>query len=310
MSVNYSVLYVEVFHNLFPLISLSLTTGMNTIKTPLGVVGLVVVTGILIYIFFVTGWVQSIGTTLKQVTTASSTTYQADSTHSTSTPQYIEIMDGCSPYFVGTCVNMREGAGASYPVHTRLRTGVVLKVGGVVNVNGQDWYKIAFAAKLVHPERITTDLYVASGDYLRLFSDDGDEYATPGVRATSTTKRIVVDASEQMLYAYDGDVLFMKEPISTGLEFTPTPRGTFTIFKKTPARYMQGPIPGGSDQSYDLPGVPWDLYFTTGGAVIHGAYWHDHFGKPWSHGCVNLSPENAKKLYYWADIGMSVTVQN
>jgi lipoprotein-anchoring transpeptidase ErfK/SrfK len=119
----------------------------------------------------------------------------------------------------------------------------------------------------------------------------------------------VVDVSEEMLYAYDGDTLFMKEAISTGLEFTPTPLGTFEVFKKTPSRYMQGPIPGVSDQVYDLPGVPWNLYFTDGGAVIHGAYWHNNFGKPWSHGCVNLPPQKAKELYKWAVVGTTITVQ-
>jgi lipoprotein-anchoring transpeptidase ErfK/SrfK len=65
-----------------------------------------------------------------------------------------------------------------------------------------------------------------------------------------------------------------------------------------------------SDEYYDLPGVPWDLYFTVDGAVIHGAYWHEEFGQRWSHGCVNLPPDQAEKLYKWADIGMSVLVQN
>ena len=101
----------------------------------------------------------------------------------------------------------------------------------------------------------------------------------------------------------------MQAPISTGLNLTPTPLGTFTVYAMTPSRYMQGPIPGISDQVYDLPGVPWNLYFTQDGAVIHGAYWHNHFGEPWSHGCVNLSPENAKKLYYWAELGVKVTVK-
>ena len=66
---------------------------------------------------------------------------------------------------------------------------------------------------------------------------------------------------------------------------------------------MQGPIPGLSDQYYDLPGVPWNLYFTEYGAVIHGAYWHDNFGQPSSHGCVNLPIDEARKLYLWADVG-------
>lgn len=113
-----------------------------------------------------------------------------------------------------------------------------------------------------------------------------------------------------MLYAYDGDKLFMEEKISTGLELTPTPRGFFTIYRKSPTRYMQGPVPGITDQEYDVPGVPWDMYFTEQGGAIHGAYWHDHFGEPWSHGCVNLPPEKAKELYEWAPIGTSVYVHD
>ena len=82
------------------------------------------------------------------------------------------------------------------------------------------------------------------------------------------------------------------------------------IFKKTPSRYMQGPLPGITDQYYDLPGVPWNLYFTSGGAVIHGAYWHDKFGQPWSHGCVNVPLAEAQKLYKWVDLGTQVIVRN
>jgi lipoprotein-anchoring transpeptidase ErfK/SrfK len=133
----------------------------------------------------------------------------------------------------------------------------------------------------------------ADPEAVRLVEDSGDSESQPGV-AASTTKRIVVDLSQEKLYAYDGDTLFMQEAISNGLDATPTPKGTFTVYKKTPSRYMQGPIEGVSDQYYDLPGVPWNLYFTVGGAVIHGAYWHDHFGEPWSHGCVNLPPDQVR----------------
>jgi len=159
-----------------------------------------------------------------------------------------------------------------------------------------------------YPERVTGDWYV-SADYVQLFTDKGDEILATHADGKNA-KLIIVDLSEQMLYAYDDDTLFMQEPISTGLEFTPTPRGTFTVFKKTPSRYMQGPIPDVSDQYFDLPGVPWDLYFTNEGAVIHGAYWHDNFSKPWSHGCVNLSPQKAKELYQWANIGTSIIVRD
>lgn len=222
--------------------------------------------------------------------------------------RYIEVVDSCGPYYEGTCVNLRSGPGERHSVFAKLRTGVVLKVAAVVTGDdGREWYKIAFDGEIRYPERVSGNWYVAA-DVVRVLEDDGDHVLVKGDATTS--KRIVVDISQQMLYVYDGDVLFMQEPISTGLEFTPTPRGTFTIYKMTPSRYMQGPIPGVSDQYYDLPGVPWNLYFTVDGAVIHGAYWHDHFGQPWSHGCVNLPPQKAKVLYLWAVVGTKVVVQN
>lgn len=221
--------------------------------------------------------------------------------------EYIEIVDGCASDFSGDCVNMRSGPGLEYPVVIKLRSGVILKVAEKIRIDNKDWYKILFSNELAYPERVKGDWYVSS-EFVKLFLHEGDVYSDAEVVAT-TTKSIVVDISEQTIYAYNDGVMFMKELISTGLEFTPTPKGVFSIFKKTPSRFMQGPIKGVSDQVYDLPGVPWNLYFTEDGAVIHGAYWHEHFGKPWSHGCVNLSTENAKKLYEWADIGTKIIVQ-
>ncbi len=221
--------------------------------------------------------------------------------------QYLEVVDGCDSSYLGTCVNMRSGTSSTSPVVERLRTGVVLRVAGIVHVDGHDWYKILVDKNIRFPERVKSDWYVYA-DAVQLFTDVGDKDLTKS--SVSTTKNIYVNLTEEMLYAYDGDVLFMSVPISTGLEYTPTPPGTFTVFRKTPSRYMQGPLPGVSSQVYDLPGVPWNLYFTNEGAVIHGAYWHDKFGQPWSHGCVNLSPENAKKLYDWAAVGTTVIVQH
>ncbi len=221
--------------------------------------------------------------------------------------QYLEVVDGCDSAYKGTCVNMRSGTSSTSPVVERLRTGVVLRVEGTVHVDGHDWYKIMMDKSIRFPERVKSDWYVYA-DAVRLFTDEGDKNLSKA--SATTTKNIYVNLTEEMLYAYDDDVLFMKAPISTGLEYTPTPPGTFTVFRKTPSRYMQGPLPGVSSQVYDLPGVPWNLYFTNEGAVIHGAYWHDKFGQPWSHGCVNLSPENAKKLYEWAAVGTKVIVQH
>ena len=221
---------------------------------------------------------------------------------------YIEVADSCGAYYEGACVVMRSGPGDEYKSVARLRDGMVLKVDDIVTVDERQWYKLAHDTDIRYPERVSGDWYVAA-DLVHVAIRDGDHVREAGTIASSS-KRIIVDRSQQMLYAYDGDALFMQQSISTGLELTPTPRGTFTVYKKTPSRYMQGPLPGVSDQYYDLPGVPWNLYFTPQGGVIHGAYWHDHFGRPWSHGCVNLPVAAAKILYDWADIGTSVVVQN
>ena len=252
-------------------------------------------------------YIRSVASTTDEIKVSTSTNTEADGVES-NYPQYIEVVDSCGPYYVGECVNMRNGPGEDYKVVGRLRNGVVLKVGEIITNASSTWYKIIFTSQLLYPDRVKGDWYVKAGP-VRLFRNIGDVDLKKSEYSTST-QSIIVDVSEQKLYAYDGDVLFMEEPISTGLEFTPTPRGKFAVFRKTPSRFMQGPIPGVSEQVYDLPGVPWNMYFTASGAVIHGAYWHDHFGKPWSHGCVNLSPINAKKLYDWALIGVEVTVQN
>jgi len=224
--------------------------------------------------------------------------------------EYIEIIDSCGPYFEGGCVNVRSGPGTDYPAVAKLRSNMVLKISGKVERDGYTWYKVVFDEWLRFPERVKSDWYV-SADYVKVLLDEGirmtgDENDVVG----SSTKHIIVNRATQTLSAYEGEELFMTLKVSTGLELTPTPVGTFTIFKKMPSRYMQGPIEGVSDQYYDLPGVPWNLYFTQGGAAIHGAYWHVNFGRKFSHGCVNLPPDKARELYDWAELGTLVIVKN
>ncbi len=220
--------------------------------------------------------------------------------------EYVEVKDSCGVHFEGECVLVRDGPSTKANVVTRLRNHVILKVDGKVEYENREWYKIIFDEHLRYPERVLSDWYIAA-DYVNVLLDEGSKTVWDNGSAT-TTKQIIVDKKEQKLFAFDGEELFMEVLISTGLELTPTPSGTFTIFKKTPSRYMQGPLPGFSDY-YDLPGVPWNLYFTQGGAVIHGAYWHDSFGSQYSHGCVNLFPADAKNLYDWAVLGTKVTVK-
>ena len=219
--------------------------------------------------------------------------------------EYIEVIGGCGPHYEGgPCVTTHAGPGEDYRILSRLRKGLVLEVEPVAN-NLQVWYKVVFNEPVRYPERVAGSPYVSEGPNVRHFYGDGVEEWNGAV---STSKRILVDRSRQRLYAYEGDALFMETSISTGLDITPTPRGTFRVYKKTSTRYMQGPLPGVSDQYYDLPGVPWNLYFTPEGGVIHGAYWHEGFGRKWSHGCVNVPLKEAEELYAWAELGMEVMV--
>lgn len=219
---------------------------------------------------------------------------------------YVEVTDSCGAYWSGSeCVNVRSGPGTDFPSVGRLRNHVILKVAGKVERDGAAWFKIIFDETLRYPERVTGDWYVHEA-YVDVLFDEGTEHLTGTTR--DTAKHILVDKSEQRLYAYYGGNLIFVFPVSTGHELTPTPEGVHTVYKKMPSRYMQGPIEGVTEDHYDLPGVPWNLYFYDG-AVIHGAYWHENFGTPYSHGCVNLLPSDAKQLYDWADLGTLVRVQ-
>lgn len=224
--------------------------------------------------------------------------------------QYVTVIDGCGPHFEGECLNVRSGPGTEYPVVSQLRNGIVLQVNERVKTVDGYWYHIVFNEWIRYPERVTGEWYVHE-DFVEPVYDIGPQRLGDAGVPTSTEKSILVDRSEQMLYAYAGEELFLETPISTGLELTPTPRGEFTVFYKTPSRYMQGPLPYlPVSKYYDLPGVPWNLYFTEQGAVIHGAYWHESFGSRYSSGCVNVEPDIMRRLYEWADVGTMVTVRD
>ena len=85
----------------------------------------------------------------------------------------------------------------------------------------------------------------------------------------------------------------------------PTPTGDFEILAKVPIKNY-----GGSGFNFSYPDTKWNLHFTTRywRYYIHGAYWHDNFGQPMSHGCVNVSYENMEPLYWWAEVGTKVKI--
>jgi lipoprotein-anchoring transpeptidase ErfK/SrfK len=118
--------------------------------------------------------------------------------------------------------------------------------------------------------------------------------------STDTTRWIDVDLTRQVLIAYEGDTVVRTTLVSTGLPGTPTVTGQYNIYVKYPAQLMYGP-------GYYLPDVPWVMYFYNDYG-LHGTYWHNNFGQPMSHGCVNLPTPEAEWLYNWASIGTLVNV--
>lgn len=111
---------------------------------------------------------------------------------------------------------------------------------------------------------------------------------------------IDVDLSRQVLTAYEGNTPVRVVVVSTGLPRTPTPTGQFRIWAKLRYDDMSGP-------GYYLPDVPYVMYFY-GGYSLHGTYWHNNFGRPMSHGCVNLPTPEAEWLFNWAEVGTLVNI--
>ncbi len=136
------------------------------------------------------------------------------------------------------------------------------------------------------------------GQRLIVSGSAGGGAAKPPPPGPVTGRWIDVDISAQRLTAYQGNTPVFSALISSGLPRTPTVIGRFKIYTKLRSTRMRGP-------GYDLPGVPYTMYFYKGYA-LHGTYWHNNFGHPMSHGCVNLRTQDAAWLFNWAGVGTTV----
>lgn len=112
-----------------------------------------------------------------------------------------------------------------------------------------------------------------------------------------TEKWVEVDLSTQRVVAWEGVRPLRSFVISSGTWRTPTVTGVFRIRAKVPSQRMSG----GSEETgdaYSLAGVPWVSYFFEAFS-FHGTYWHNNFGVPMSHGCINMKTPEAEWLYKW-----------
>lgn len=125
------------------------------------------------------------------------------------------------------------------------------------------------------------------------------------IRPEAEDKRIEIDITYQTLSCYEGDTEVYFCRVSTGAMFNSagqavdnwlTPLGNHRITRKYISLQMSSATTGAS---YDSPGIGWSIIFATGGVAIHSTYWHNGFGDPLSHGCVNVPPEDAKWIFRW-----------
>ncbi|OGM14523.1 hypothetical protein A3A76_05995 [Candidatus Woesebacteria bacterium RIFCSPLOWO2_01_FULL_39_23] len=157
-----------------------------------------------------------------------------------------------------------------------------------LSVNNDE--QAVFNAEKIDPPKI--DLLASS-----------EEKKVLGIESSTGDKHIYVDLGTQTLKAYEGETLFLETKISSGKWF-PTPTGDFKIWRKVRSTKMSG---GQGADYYYLPNVPYVMFFSNSvvagsrGFSLHGTYWHNNFGHPMSHGCVNMRTIDAQKIFYWTD---------
>lgn len=142
-------------------------------------------------------------------------------------------------------------------------------------------------------------VYYVPASHLRLIPADELSQLSPHI--PPELKRLEVRLPEQVLIAFEDERPVFMARVATGAKFRDgdfsTKPGWYSTFHKRSSRHMAaGNL---AANGYDLPGVPWICYFTENGLSFHGTFWHNNYGRPRSHGCVNLTPQAAKWVYRW-----------
>jgi hypothetical protein len=140
---------------------------------------------------------------------------------------------------------------------------------------------------------------VSAGEWIRASDMRVFNPAPPPPLLGDGERWIDIDLDSQILVAYEGELAVYATLVSTGAKDTPTETGIYRMWLKESESDMKG-LSG--EDPYSVATVPWTQYFSPEkGLALHTAYWHDKFGTQRSHGCVNLSPKDARWLYFWSD---------
>lgn len=177
--------------------------------------------------------------------------------------------------------------------------------GRMVAAESLEWRE---AVELTGDKRAYKDetyLQAEDGSFMR----QADLVPVPTMRrmpgwAVEGEKWIDIDVMRQTLVLYEGTKPVYATLVSTGeagfgdpATTRSTKRGFFRIHTKYLASTMDSDVVG---EEFELRDVPYVQYFTEGYA-LHAAYWHDVFGQPKSHGCINLAPEDARRIFFWTE---------
>jgi len=179
-----------------------------------------------------------------------------------------------------------------FPVAYRFYYETTHWVSGLVySEAGDPWYKLSDDKWKL--------FYYAPAEHLRIIPLVELAPLSPDVPATA--KRLEVRTEEQAVIAYEWDRPVFMTRAATGAKFSNgdfrTPPGRHITAHKRPYRHMAaGNL---AYNGYDLPGVPWVCYITESGISLHGTFWHNNYGRPRSHGCINLTPKAAKWIFRW-----------
>lgn len=192
-------------------------------------------------------------------------------------------------------LNMRSGASTSYNVIRVIPSGARVYVNSGPYNNG--WYRVTYSGSTGY----------SYGSYL--------SWGSSGSDGSSTSKLVVVDLSDQYVYAYRNSNLVLSSPVTTGSPSTPTPTGNFQVMARlSPYRFVSYYSPG-HPYYYEPFTAEYAIRFRSGGYYLHHAPYRTNYGPGTnlngngSLGCVNVPLSAIEQLYYFVDIGTPIRVQ-
>ncbi len=181
---------------------------------------------------------------------------------------------------------------------------VYLVTDVVVDASGTVWYRTEDEYADKELGIAPTHHWAPAHDVRRIHESE-----LMAIRPEVADKRITIDLKAQTLTCFEGDTVVLATKVATGTTFMQldgslanfgTPLGGHQVILKMPSRHMRATeAERGTNGWFDLPGVPWNTFFTYEGIAVHGTYWHNDYGVVRSHGCVNVPIPVAKFIYRW-----------